>query len=199
MSLGALTVYNSNSFGSLNNSDWTIEFWIKLNTLEATTNNVYVYTSNPVSKFFSTGETLIHEYNSGTINNSINNVISLTNVWYHIAYVKSDITETMYINGIPHATVNSYSNSENTENIFNIIIGSDNNLNSFIDGYISQVSITKYAKYTTTFIPNIILYPSSLTNVLFFLNDNYEDIVTNITLTQYPLNSISKTIISNYN
>lgn len=54
-------------------------------------------------------------------------------------------------------------------------------------GYIGQLSFLNYAKYSSNFIPDLDLLPSDMSTSLFYLGDNYLDIVSN----QYSSNYIS--------
>ena len=58
---------------------------------------------------------------------------------------------------------------------------SDTNINttaSKYNGYISQLTISNYCKYNTNFIPNLNLEPTNLNTCIFYLNNNFTDLIS---------------------
>ena len=78
--------------------------------------------------------------------------VSVTlNVWQHLAVVRSGSTVTLYINGI---VVGSGTDSTNFIAAGSpIIIGADGARTLYSTGYIDDLRITKYARYTANFVP----------------------------------------------
>jgi hypothetical protein len=77
---------------------------------------------------------------------------SLKNAWHHVALVRSGSSFTLYLDGINVGTVTNSSALVNNTEAF--MVGYLNYTNTFWNGYIEDVRITKgYARYTTTFTP----------------------------------------------
>jgi len=82
--------------------------------------------------------------------------------WYHIAFVRSGITNTLYVNG---SSVGSSSRTPIIGTLANIAIGRTySNLNSeYFNGYVSNIRITKgVARYTANFTPPTAPFPEVL-------------------------------------
>jgi hypothetical protein len=71
------------------------------------------------------------------------------NTWYHIAVTRASGTLKIWLNGTQDATVaNSTNWSDQT-----FIVGATPTPTNYMTGYIDDLRITKYARYTTTFTP----------------------------------------------
>ena len=78
--------------------------------------------------------------------------VSVTlNVWQHLAVVRSGSTVTLYINGIVVGSGNDSTNFIAAGSP--IIIGADGARTLYSTGYIDDLRITKYARYTANFAP----------------------------------------------
>ena len=81
-----------------------------------------------------------------------NNLVT-TNVWYHIALVRSGSVFTTYINGVANGTASSASSISNNTS-YPLRLGARGNADQPLDGYISNLRIVKgTALYTSNFTP----------------------------------------------
>jgi hypothetical protein len=81
---------------------------------------------------------------------------TIQNTWNHCALVRNSGTLTIYINGTSSGT--PVSNSTNFSNSGTFIIGggrhsTGSNPNAFITGYIQDLRVSNYARYTANFTP----------------------------------------------
>jgi hypothetical protein len=142
-------------FGS---SNFTIELWFyKLSTggqrlVSARANNdgltLGVNSSNFLTTFY--GDTTAVGSIVGTTTIAIN-------TWYHVALVRSGGTATLYLNGVVEGTPTSWSAKSFTSTAYRVGSSLDSR-NEYFNGYISDLRITRYARYTGKFTP-----PTSLT------------------------------------
>lgn len=80
------------------------------------------------------------------------NTLSL-NTWYHVAFVKNNLTYTLYVNGVAVGSVTASSHPP-TGISTSTYIGSFDASNYFVNGYIDELRITKgIARYTGNFTP----------------------------------------------
>jgi hypothetical protein len=147
------------SVNALGSGDWTIEFWLYLNSLSGT--NIIDYRSASVLS-----NTLTINYSSGMqvyVNNSttaIQGSALSTSTWYHIAVSKSGSSTRMFVNGTQagstYADTNNYVAGVNRPRIG---AGGDSPSN-YLNGYIDDLRITKgYARYTGNFTPPTAPFP----------------------------------------
>ena len=77
------------------------------------------------------------------------------NTWYHIAVTRASGTLKIWLNGTQDATVaNSTNWSDQT-----FIVGATPTPTNYMTGYIDDLRITKYARYTATFTPSTTAFP----------------------------------------
>jgi hypothetical protein len=144
------------SFGT---ADFTIESWVY--PTQSASGNLGIYAvsagGGPVAKFVVFLDTLTpncHFYGLTDGNNIYTKATSAVpvNQWSHIAFVRSGTTWTWYINGVASGSgTNSTNISFTTEPIY-IGYGGQVFFNYF-QGYIDDLRITKYARYTAAFTP----------------------------------------------
>jgi hypothetical protein len=142
---------------AINAVDFTIEFWIYPTSLAAqftvvdfrgAMNNVgftdYIGTNGKINLFQEGGSTYLTT--TGTIS---------ANVWTHIAYVRSNGTIKVYINGAADPTTASNTTNWLAPNGF-AFIGSNYVGSNYLPGYLDDFRITKYARYLTNFtLPSV--------------------------------------------
>ena len=172
-----LTLGTTSSFNYLHNgtSDWTMEAWVNFTTLPGSNQTTIAGTGATglsdigaqmcVGFVNSNNVTLLICNGSATIAwSSAANVITNTGVWYHIAWTFNKTTQTLalYINGVFTATSNNspgsfantvgyaYSSSNST---YQMAIGRYQYAvpAGYLNGYISNLRITKQILYTGTF------------------------------------------------
>jgi len=139
------------AFGSGN---FTVEAWI-FPLATTGTGNRFIYDGRPAATqtgpclLITTTGQLLWQY-SGT------NVVTTTNTpftigtWYHVAVSRSGTTTQLFINGVSVASAtdsNSYVNSTNRP----AIGGGGYNTTEIFFGYISNLRVTRYARYTGSF------------------------------------------------
>ena len=72
--------------------------------------------------------------------------VPAANQWSHFAVVRNSGTSTLYINGVQSGS--TASDTQNYASIGNIVIGGAVGGTALFNGYISDLRVTKYARYT---------------------------------------------------
>lgn len=93
-------------------------------------------------------------FNSTTTSNAIS-----ANQWYHIAYNRSGSTFTVYINGVASGSTTSSPTLTNSNN--QAVIGGRNVLGQYFRGFIDDLRISQFARYTSTFTPPTAALPTT--------------------------------------
>jgi hypothetical protein len=149
-----------NKWFDLSSGNFTIEFWIYLNT-NATYNfviskgtsgarewGINVGPSNTIRFYWSTN-------GSSTGDSTISSSSGTTplTTWMHIAVVRSGSTITIYKDG---TSVGSGSFTSMYSGTSTVVIGrfmDFTGIGHYLDGYLDDLRISKYARYTTNFTP----------------------------------------------
>lgn len=128
----------------------------------------------------------------GNIGNlTITNQTINYNTWNHIVWMKSNMNYYGIINGYCDGTVITNNESNNLTNLYSIILGRAANNTSVtgnykFNGYMSQVLIRSDVCYdiNTPFVPSYNLSDLNISNknTVFYLNNNYNDNASNISL-----------------
>jgi len=142
---------------NIGTGDFTIECWIYETTtntnkgiwdgrLDGTSTDGFTFTRIGVDTFRVWSGSALITTGSFTIQNT----------WNHCALVRNSGTLTIYINGTSSGT--PVSNSTNFSNSGKLIIGagrhsSGSNATAFITGYIQDLRVSNYARYTANFTP----------------------------------------------
>ena len=146
---GYLTVPTSTEFG-FGTGEFTIECWIKLNTIAAGSKTIfdmrsgatelapYLYVDGANIKYFNNG--------SVTITGATNLVVG---TWYHVAISRSGTDTKLFLNGTQEGS--TYSDSSNYGSTKPIRIGGDYAGSAITTGYIDDLRVSNTARYTTTF------------------------------------------------
>jgi hypothetical protein len=150
---GDYLIGRPNLTGVFGTGDFTIEAWVyttvssgtqcvfDTRTTDASATGYFfgLYSSNAIL-FYASGVVL----SGGTVT---------ANTWTHIAAVRSGTTVTLYVNGSSVASGTRSNNFTDT----NVQIGSSilvaGSTANYFSGYIDDLRVTKYARYTTTFTP----------------------------------------------
>lgn len=83
------------------------------------------------------------------------------NVWYHVAYVKTGTSIKFYVNGTQIGTTQTIANSTLYNSTASMCIGGGSGGGSYnLNGYMSNIRITKAARYTANFTPPTLPLPS---------------------------------------
>jgi len=151
------------SFQSLPALQWwigsyTVEYWIYANAFSsggngestvlgcmgATGTSTY-WAFGPIA-----GGTVRWYYYNGAAQNLTTSTTLSTGQWYHLAFVNNAGALTIYINGTSSAT-GTISGTPQAVATLPLTLGSSNNVS--FNGYLDDVRITKYARYTGNFTP----------------------------------------------
>jgi hypothetical protein len=90
-----------------------------------------------------------------------------TSTWYHIAVSKSSGSTRLFINGVQDGS--TYTDS-NTYAACRVVIGSQaNTAGNYLNGHITNVRLSKFAYYTTTFTPSTTPLTNDSTYTVYFL------------------------------
>jgi hypothetical protein len=138
------------------NGDYTVEAWVYPNSFTTTPAIFDTRSSGP-----SANGICVYFTTSGNIVGYINVAARITSataystgLWYHVALVRSGTTNTLYVNGI---SVGIYTYGTALTDTW-LTIGTVNDFRDAtttykFNGYIDDLRVTKYARYTTTFTP----------------------------------------------
>jgi len=136
--------------------DFTIEFWLYLNTtaLQTIFSNLTASSGASVAPhiYYANASGIRYYVNSA---DRITGSALSTGVWYHIAVCRSGSSTKMFINGTQTGSTYTDTNNYGTSNPlgvgdYAVPLTGANTLN----GYIDDLRVTKgYARYTTTFTP----------------------------------------------
>jgi hypothetical protein len=197
----SIIFYMYNNYSALNIANsWTCEGWFYTEILDNNRRNILSTTD--MNNYNTLGKieigyinnTLVIQNSSGNLvysTTGINNSMGIrSNNWNHFAIVQNDSNIYFYINGNACGTTQSMILS-NTSVIQ--INGSSNQpsvISNSINGKYSQIALMTFAKYTSEFIPEPYLIPSSLTNYLILLGNNGIDLVSSMNLSVYNTNNI---------
>jgi len=157
---------------TLGSGDFTLEFWFRLNTV----NSGGVDSNTPCLLTIGWswgvyGPLLLLQANSGiTVYAStdgstwaINSVVTTSalsaNTWYHYAMVRSGTSVKYYLNGVASATTSTLSGSLMSTST-NTTIGASSTGAGNLNGYMQDIRVTKYARYTTNFTPPSSAFPT---------------------------------------
>lgn len=145
----------SNAAFAFGTGDFTIEGWFYFNTAPgAGTADYDIFDNSAAGQFgFALANTGIIPFTSfGAAIGTFNYTWS-TNIWYHIAVVRSGTTLSCYVNGSLVNTATGVSNNFTCTGT--VIIGKNAaSANQYINGYISNFRVVKgTAIYTANFIP----------------------------------------------
>jgi hypothetical protein len=167
--------YVSNASANLTTTgDTTIEFWVRL--ASASGYDTVITIGNEASGRwffgFNNGAPVIDRFGVGTT--TFGSAVS-TNVWYHIAFVRSSNTVSCYVNGVSAGTPTSITGTiGNTSGFY---VGAASNASSAIEGYVSNLRLCNgTALYTANFTPPSlplsvnISVPANVTNAIYGVN-----------------------------
>jgi cytoskeletal protein CcmA (bactofilin family) len=165
-------------------------------TLYSNTNNITLIQLNTNNSTYAALYNIIIYWNNGsstTYNcaNGTEDGLSLNcNSWNHIAISYDGTNIRLYLNGslsqysYTQSNMLIGSNAITTDTLYigvnnaNLSDASINTTASKFNGYISQLTISNYCKYNTNFIPNLNLEPNNLNTCIFYLNNNFTDLIS---------------------
>jgi hypothetical protein len=150
--LDALSIPPSTSFG-LGTGDWTIEFWLYLNSVpSANITLVSMLTSDTSIAphiYYAAGGGVTYYTNSA---NRISGSALSATTWYYIALTKASGSTKLYINGTQSGATYNDTNNYGTSNPFAVADYKYplSGLSPLLNGYVQDVRITKGVARTIT-------------------------------------------------
>lgn len=144
---------NSFAFGA---GDFTIEMWVYFNSVSGSQT---LFDQRPAGTSANANYATL-ALASGTLNYYTSGGLAITGntpnagQWYHVAVVRSGTSTKLYVDGTQRGSTltdsQTYINGANRP-----IFGADGNnpAANFLNGYLDEVRVTRYARYTTTFTP----------------------------------------------
>ncbi len=160
-----LSVGGSEWNSNLNSGDFTVEFWIRFNTV-GTAYIIENYNgsngwgialwsggggTNYLDGFWHDGSWKYIQYGVG---GSSQYTTPSADTWYHVAFVRDGNDWALYLNGTAEGTRTGLSGSITSSSNGSLDIGRRFSDTYFVDGYIDDLRITKgLARYTSNFTP----------------------------------------------
>ena len=160
-----LSVGGSEWNSNLNSGDFTVEFWIRFNTV-GTAYIIENYNgsngwgvalwsggggTNYLDGFWHDGGWKYIQYGVG---GSSQYTTPSADTWYHVAFVRNGNDWALYLNGTAEGTRTGLSGSITSSSNGSLDIGRRFSDTYFVDGYIDDLRITKgLARYTSNFTP----------------------------------------------
>jgi len=151
----ALVVNGTASDFAFGSGDFTIEFWLYINT---TSGAQIIYDSRPLSTqttqatlYLASGGSI--RYYTGSADRITGSTLS-TSTWYHIALCRSGTSTKLFVDGTQSGSTytdsTSYANTTGRP-----VLGIDGfNMNAnYLNGNLDDLRVTKYARYTSNFTP----------------------------------------------
>lgn len=159
---GSSQYFNNTTATSFGTGDFTLEGWL-YPTANGESGITYICGAASTSGSVMLGQTPsaltvgIYKIGTGAVLTSSSSMT--LDAWNHIAAVRSGGVDTIYINGIASGTVadtNSYPAS-------NLQLGSANGTaNSFFNGYLDNIRVSAFPRYTANFTPPVATYQTAL-------------------------------------
>lgn len=182
-------LYLKNDYSLLQTSNWTVETWINLSAsntqgcildFSALANRRITFALG-FDRGGSPGYNYNNEWNYLTYSGNFTDFITL-NKWIHIAYQFNNTYLEIYFNGV-YKYKYSFGTMLNNINFQSITLGSSINREMWqMYGSLYHLKISSNLRYSSTqsFIPQTDLSPlaSEIPNTLFFLTNNYSDLIT---------------------
>jgi len=161
-----LFIPTSNNFG-FGTGDFTIEFWVYLNSTATQTLVSCLTTGTSIAPhlYILSGGSIRYYTNSADRIVGSNLVVS---TWYFVTITRSGTSTKMFIDGVQVGSTYTDNNNYGTSNPFIIAdYGSPTTGTNQLNGYIDELRITKgVARYTANFTPPNAPFPNSRNQVL---------------------------------
>jgi hypothetical protein len=147
--------YFTGSPGTTLSGDFTIEAWVYPINFSAGRSILCIGDSfsNPGAMFYlaSDGKLGIAYANARNFTGS---TVATINAWNHVAFVRSGSTITGYLNGASQGTLSTSNTFSGTTSYIGAELYNGGIGGVIMYGYLSDLSITKAAKYTSVFVPS---------------------------------------------
>jgi len=133
--------------------DYTVEFWVYFNSVSTEVDIVGNYISNVGTDWMilKTANGTFQFYPSSA-NSYITGPTPVVNTWYHIAGVRNGTSLKLYVDGVSVGTPLTFSGTlgDATKPLY---VGSRGSTTNFLNGYIDDLRISRFARYTANFTP----------------------------------------------
>jgi len=160
---GDYLVGPANNFYNFGTGDFTIECWVRFNSVGST--QMFV-TSNYNASNGAGGWLFAYRQDNTTLKFGCNSNVSYektwlpsVNIWYHVAASRSDSSLRLFVDGTQVGTTST--STDNISGASTIVVAG--NLggapNLVLNGYLQDLRITNYARYTSNFTPPTSLFP----------------------------------------
>lgn len=142
-------VRSPTNLGAFENSDYTVELWVRPNSSSSSS---YIFDHRQGGGVsLRTSSTSLWVGVSGFIAINIANAFPTPQIWYHIAITRSGNNTKCYIDGVQKGSTYTTAYTASAANLF---IGAPYFANStFLNGYIDEFRISNSVRYSTTFTP----------------------------------------------
>lgn len=161
-----LTVATNAAF-TYGTGDFTIECWVNFKTVGGGVNRFIIDQRNSgtanaaIPTILLSSTSVIVYYTTGNARITGGTTLT-TGIWYHVAVCRSGTTTNLFVNGTQEGV--SYTDTNNYV-ASRVVIGSEaDSISNYLNGYISNIRLTKgYAYYTSNFTPSTVPLTSSTT------------------------------------
>lgn len=143
-------IRSPNTVEPFENSDYTVEMWVRPNSSSSSS---YIFDhrqGNGVS--LRTSGTSLWVGIAGFIRINISSAFPVAQAWYHVAITRSGNSTKCFIDGVQKGSTYTGSYTASSANLF---IGAPYFANStFFNGYIDEFRVSSVARYTSNFTPS---------------------------------------------
>lgn len=151
--------------GGLGTGDFTVELWVRPNTASTQSYGRFIQCGNfnvggdwQLARNSLAGDsnpmTLLLDFQGGAFRITTGATVA-DNAWSHLAFSRQGTMVRLFINGTQVGSGNTSANLSQTT----VVLGADASGNNAYAGYIDEVVITKFAKYTANFTPPAVPNP----------------------------------------
>jgi hypothetical protein len=146
-----LAILNNNLL-QFNTGNFTVEFWLNATNTGGTHGLVAASSTGAgywASLIFQ--NSIYWQSVNGTTNLFSASYSSYYGSWTHVAFCRNNSVTKLYLNGIEVASASDTNNYNGTAGTYDV--GRDLDNNGLLTGYIDDLRITKFARYTANFTP----------------------------------------------
>lgn len=152
---GDYLTFPNSPITQLGTGDFTIEGWVYLNTVGASSKNIISKGGSTTGWAIAVDDSAVLKFTYGS-GIELNGATALViNTWYYFTFVRSGTATgnvKIYLNGVLDATSSTaITTNFNQTNIG--YIGANRTGTALLSGYIDDLRVTKYARYTANFTP----------------------------------------------
>jgi len=160
---GDYLVGPANNFYNFGTGDFTIECWLRLN---ATSSAMMIASTNYNSGTGAGGWAFIYRGDISSLSLSVNSNVTYTKSWspstsnwYHVAASRSGSSLRLFVDGTQIGSTST--STDNVSGSSTIVVAGNlgGGTNLVLNGYLQDLRITNYARYTTNFTPPTSLFP----------------------------------------